>query len=1539
MDSGGTISSGHEVARHLLDTYFKTNAYPFTRHHIDSYDQFLSKDLGLIIKNENPILVLKDRIGDTDFYKYKVEIFIGGQEGNQLMIGTPTVTLQGGKETRLLFPNEARLRNLSYASTVYANILVKITYTEDVVAGVPKEMALDPVIFEKFPLFRVPIMLHSRYCVLHNKPKEFLEQAGECPQDHGGYFIIDGGERVIVSRQEQAFNTLYVRRQGCDSSNNDISIYATISCFSTETRRTKRVSFVMDRKTGAIRVTLPFVRTPIPLFILFRALGIQTDKDIIQTVFPDMESDEAKILMDMLEPSVNEAYPYLTKYSAIQFIKVFTKGFSEATVLDIIYNQTFTHVENQPGARVQYLGQIVRKILRVAAGLESETDKDNTRNQRCLVSGFSTQMLFQDIYKQWKKLVGRYVDYEYNCNPTLYKGTAFRNIFSAGNANQIFVYNHITDSLMKAFRGKWGSGLGEEKAGLIQVLSRLSYLDFMSHCRRVVLDFDTSLKLTGPRHLHPSQFGYYCTHETPGGGSIGITKNLSILTTISTGTPVKPFQAWLDRRGFLIKPNDISPIHRAVYVPVEINGALYGYTTSPLQFVKMLKYMKNTGWMPPSVSVGFDYAERRVFIYMDEGRPIRPLIIVRDGTPTPMDALKKIKTWRDAVLGSDPERNVTMSISDFADPLAAMESASIEEYIARLKPYLGYIEYIDPYEQNLAFIASFHENIQPETTHIEIHPSTMLGIVNSLIPFLNHNQAPRNQLGCSQSKQGLSLFASNFKDRYDNQVHVLCYPQAPITRTLYANYTGEGRMNNGHNVLMALATYQGYNQEDGIVFNADSVARGLFRSIAYRSYESYEEDDPKTQAKTRFGNPKNIPAWNDINPNLDYTKLDDNGFVRVGEYVDENTVIAGAYMAIGNKYKDTSLTPQVWTRGRVEEVVVMYSPTGLRLVKVRIVQDRSPELGDKFTNRHGQKGTIGMLVRAQDMPRLANGQVPDIIVNPHCIPSRMTIAQLLEQLFGKVAMKAGVYADATAFMNEGSPADRMGDILENEYGMERTGNELMYNGITGEQIPAQIFAAPLYFMRLKHMTEDKWNARGEGRREQRTHQPTGGRGQQGGLKIGEMDRDAILCHGVSEFFQESLMKRSDGTTHMICNGCGTFPIYNEKLNIRICPLCDGPVKYVGDSVKTLEILPPLHQSRVTFSKIAAPYVLKLLEHELETYLNMGLRILTTKDVDHMRRPEDLNPLAKEKIRGPLQSLVLPEPHVPDIIPSVDEDARLTELQAAAFGMPTAAASGMPGAANIDGPVANSLPPVVVTETVREVPGSLGTVIVTNDANALPETTATAPLPDSTLFQPSEGQAAAAVNASNAQLATMKQEADALTARQKKQYFVITTPTGQYALIDENSITTSNILSIVYPIEILEVKYPSMLEKARSNASGIPVQLDTAAAPQPMFMAQAMPDGSFQQAALPGAAPTLIVDTRPEVQNQMFGQQGGMRMRSRSPRRVNFRSQAQSAAAIGMPQQGGFQEASQPFDDGFDEGAPAQEGPAKYSSVVTVNKLG
>jgi DNA-directed RNA polymerase II subunit RPB2 len=1200
---------GRRLSRRIINSYFTTQDYPYTRHHIDSYDQFMSTDLRSILRTSNPILILKDLLPNSNTYAYKVEIFVGGKDADKLRIGTPVVSLEKGEDVRLLFPNEARLRNLTYATEVIADIDVRLTFSEraadgQVVSGEPVEISIPNV-----HLFKIPIMLHSRYCLLHGKPKEFLRQAGECPYDQGGYFIVDGSEKVLVTKQEQAFNTLYISKRRYEK-DQKVATFASVTSLNPETRAVKYVAFGHMRKSEVLNVSLPYVRKPVNVFILFRAMGVQSDEAIMNLIFPDKSGADFQFLADKLVPTIVDAHPFLSSYACIQYIKTLTKGFSEVHVLDIIKNQLFIHVPDTPGARLNYLADCIRSIIRVTYDFDKPTDRDDIRNQRCLTSGFSIQMLFNGIYAKWRKAVSLSVDKEWEYNKRIYSGEAFANIFDPGNKVRIFNEGYMSDSFMRAFKGKWGSGMGEEKAGLLQQLSRLSYLDFLSHCRRVVLEFDTGMKLASPRHLHTSQFGYFCTNETPGGASIGITKNLSILTFISTGVNPAPLIDWLRRRGGVASCSSITADQKQVFIPVTINNGIIGYTRTATELLTVLRAMKHTGYLPCTVGVGFSYTGRRLFIYTDEGRPLRPLIVNRKGMP--VKAIAEAKSWRDLILGTHPRRQVPISNSEFADPLADKADVTFEDYMADLTPHLSVLEYVDPYEHNETYIATFPEHISAETTHIEVHPSTMMGLMTGMIPYANHNQSPRNQLSCSQSKQGLSIYATNWRNRYDNNGHILCYGEAPLVRTMYYDYAAEGRIGYGHNIIMALAPFEGYNQEDGIVFNRDSFQRGLFRSIAYRSYEFFEEDDEKTGTKTRIGNPANIPGWTDLRPGLDYKHLDDRGIIKAGQYVDEDTVICAGYMMPEKgKYKDASLTPQVWTRGIVESVVITVNNQGLRLVKIRVSQDRMPELGDKFSNRHGQKGTIGMMFPAVDMPRTASGIVPDVIVNPHSIPSRMTIAQVLEQLFGKAAAMHGAIGDATSFMNEGSPAAVIGDVLEEQYGAERYGNEILYDGKTGAQIPTEIFIAPVYYMRLKHMVEDKWQARTTGRKELRTHQPTGGRGKEGGLRIGEMDRDAIITHGIAGFLRESIMKRSDGTTFPICTGCGTVPIYNERLEISVCPMCQGPLKFAGNTVDTLEMIPPLTKPVAPIIKVEIPYATKLLDQELTMFMNAGFRYQTT----------------------------------------------------------------------------------------------------------------------------------------------------------------------------------------------------------------------------------------------------------------------------------------------------------------------------------------
>jgi DNA-directed RNA polymerase II subunit RPB2 len=1479
------------LAERLLKVYFQTQDYALTRHHIESYDQFLSQDLPAMLAGKNPLIMLQGKIRDTMDYMYRAEIFIGGMTGKQVYIGTPTVTLKDSEEVRVLYPNEARLRNLTYASSVEADIVIRVTFNKpgEEPRVVMMDPAADPARFgylARFPLFKIPIMLHSRYCLLHGKPQEFLVEAGECQYDQGGYFIVNGAEKVLITHQEQSFNVLDISLKDDPK----ISLFASIRCLSPSTRQIKYMAFQFNRidrldpDRGTLHVSLPYVRKPVPVFILFRAMGVQSDEDILRMIFPDPESAEAKMLSPLLYDSMVEAHPFLDTFSAVQFIKVFTKGFSEAHVLDVLYNQTFTHVENRPGARLAYLADCVRKILRVKAGIDKETDRDDTRNQRCITSGVLTRMLFEGAYNLWSKAMLLTIDREYKNNEGIYQGDAFLSLFGQGTLSKHFSSTVLNDNIMRGFKGKWragtGVGVGEEKSGVLQALSRLSYMDFLSHCRRVVLDFDTGEKNPEPRRLHTSQYGYFCTNETPGGASIGITKNLSILAAISTYTNPATFIEWLLTRGAVMGCDQVTPQTAARATPVYVNAGIVGYTLQPLKLRDALKAMKWTGCLPATVSIGFNIREQRLFVYMDEGRPLRPLIHLGPRGTIPIEALESAKTWRDLVLGRyGPTETRNLYQTGFVDPLKGEEAPPLERYVEALMPYAGVIEYVDPYEANESYVANFPERITPETSHMEIHPSTIVGLMTSMIPYANHNQSPRNQLSCSQSKQGLSVYATNYKNRFDNQVHVLCYPQAPLVRTLYYDYVADGQMGYGNNLILAMGSFTGYNQDDGILMNADTISRGMFRSIFLRSYEFTEDDDPLTKSKTRVGNPAKIPGWTKLKSGMDYSKLDDRGVVRVDSLVDETTVLIGAYMQSPNgDMADASVPAQVWTRGRVESVSIVLNNQGRATVKVRVTQERLPELGDKFcltpdhevltlergwvgvaevqpddhvaqlgangvlewilpleivsfahsgevyefkdktgaysvavtgdhrmvvanerrqteillakdlflderpltfvdqagpiaavysrqrylhnpfgasvhclrvpsqiflvrragspaafwtgnSNRHGQKGTIGMLMRGYDMPRRADGLAVDMIMNPHAIPSRMTVAQLLEALMGKAAAEFGAVANATMFMNEGSPVESIGKVLRDELGMEPFGEELMYDGMSGQFIPGQIFVGNVYTMRLKHMPEDKWNARGAGRREQRTHQPTGGRGAQGGLRIGEMERDAILAHGVSDFLHESMMKRSDAYETYLCNGCGMIPIYNEGQGLFLCPTCDGPVRYVGNRPDTFELLTPVKRSTTTFSKVQMPYAMKLLDQELSFFLNMGLRFATEHDLKKFRDvgTEQLSEDQKRALlEAPLPQMVLPETRVPEYVPQAEEPEVSPGDLAALGGRDEEGEAGDAPAANREAPVGEAVeapaPAPAQPQTLQAAPGP---------ANGLPNlglTLASATLP-------------------------------------------------------------------------------------------------------------------------------------------------------------------------------------------------------------------
>ena len=1232
-----------DVAPALYQRYF--DAFPgtfLTQHHMESYEAFMFRTMPQVILSENPITDLKEPLDESgSVYKYKTEIFVGGEaksvEDLAIDVGAPIITLDDGKTVRRMFPNEARIRDLTYATTIRADILIRLTLTEpSAQPGQQYTSTVHELKIDQFPLFRIPTLIRSKLCATYGASQALLTEMGECRNDHGGYFMVDGAEKLLITRQEQAFNTVIVSLK--PPHDLKVNTYASVVCQHPKTKHTRRVTFYRlhasgSVEEGAIRVSIPTVKGAIPLFVLFRALGVESDEDIVRMILPDTSAASTKTMENTLIASIHDAYPITTTVHAIEFIRTLTKGFIVANVLHMLHEYLFSHVPDKPLARAQYLAEIVRKMIRVEMGMEPQTNRDDIRNQRLLPTGSLLLGLFSESWKDWKKSVKLEVGKQYNYNKSLYQGTNYLNIFSAGNISKVLSTGSLNDSIMRGFRGKWGTNPQNTKTGVIQPVARISYLDSMSHTRRVVSDFDTSMKLTGPRHLHTSQVGYFCTAETPTGSHIGATKNMSILTAISIYAEYESLMNWLFSRGKVIDVSAAPTSLAATATSVQINGGTIGFSTQPDLLTRTLKLMKWTACLPPTASISFNTADNIVRIYLDDGRPIRPLWHLQAGGKWPRIMLeaqagtKSIPSWRDLVCGTYP-MNAGRGIysADFVDPLADKESVDFIDYETELSDFMGAIEYIDPYEGNESYVSWWGNvaDLSPEHTHAEIHPSSLMGLLGSMIPFANHNQSPRNQLSCSQSKQGIGYYATNYENRFDTYGSMLCYGEGALCRTIVHEAVAGGQMPYGTNVIFCLNSFNGYNQDDGILFNRSSIERGLFRSLALRSYSTVEEEDPITKARYRIGNPRNILAWSDLAPGNDYSQLDEYGVIKEGVVIHDKTVLVGRYLTNPEtgKLSDASLLPTVFTRGRVDKVVVLHQANGLRLVRIRILEERVPELGDKFSSRHGQKGTMGMLLDAIDMPRTADGLVPDVVVNPHCIPSRMTIAQILEQVFGKLGAAIGSKMNATSFMNDEQSFNAIADALQ-QIGLQREGEEILYSGMTGKMYSTSVFMAPLYFMRLKHLTQDKQNSRAAGRKEIRTHQPTGGRGNEGGMRIGEMERDTLIAHGGAAFLQESMMKRSDGTSFWVCNGCGTIPLYNEDTKLFLCPTCDGPVTYQGDTTDTLGLVLPVRKSRTTFSRIEIPYALKLLDQELTTFMNAGFRFLTEKNSRQFREPTEM----------------------------------------------------------------------------------------------------------------------------------------------------------------------------------------------------------------------------------------------------------------------------------------------------------------------------
>lgn len=805
----------------ILDRYFEDHRYPFTKHHLDSFREFLRTYIPNTVRSYNPIVMMKEDAAGNEILR--VQIFIGGKDGKRIFIERPTILDEDGK-AMLLTPQDARLRNLTYSSHLFADILVEY-YKDGSAAPVTRD-------FPMTHIGSVPLMLHSESCILHGQGSRVLQGFGECPMDPGGYFIIDGKEKVIVSQERITTNRLFIGKSEdpnysykgmirCTGSSGETALSPrTVELYlirNPDTFMEPNVKEDFQKSKGAIMVSLPSIRGLVPLTTVFRALGIESDRQIVELICGPIEKAHTAF-MDFIRPSLTHgaASGIYTMSSALEYLSVRTAYESVSHVRTILATDLFPNIAESLDMKAMYLGYLVHQLMKTSLGMMQPSDRDSYAFKRVDISGFLLAQLFQETYDIFRKHVRDQIDKEYYYGP--WKNTGHvEDMIRIENMGRMFPGTMLTDIFATSLKGRWGSDKNDPDQGKVQDLARISYIGFLSHLRRVNLPLDRSIKVTSPHRLHSQQWGIMCPFESPDGASIGYLKNFALMTQITFGTSEQNVVHCLEDLG-VIALSHIPPSQHMDrdLIRVFLNGVYYGITTNPELVVRAIRVFRRTGILNPFVSVTWNIVENEIRVQTEAGRPCRPLLIVQKGEVMfKKVATNKNKNWFSWVFGSLlPEgelSNDTYYLDTYKSPFDMMDyqGRPLPDIIKDLEHKQGCIEYLDIEEENTMYIAMKEDGITGFHTHLEIHPSTAFSVVTNIVPFANHNQAPRVYFHAAQSKQAIGIYTTNFSKRFDTMGYIQHYPQKRIVTTRGSFYNGNNSMPNGTNVIVAVATHTG----------------------------------------------------------------------------------------------------------------------------------------------------------------------------------------------------------------------------------------------------------------------------------------------------------------------------------------------------------------------------------------------------------------------------------------------------------------------------------------------------------------------------------------------------------------------------------------------------------------------------------------------------------------------------------------------------------------------------------------------------------
>ncbi len=1062
------------------------------RQHINSYNEFVRYGLQAIVDEVGKIDV------ETLTNPYTVEF-------GKIRVGFPRVTEHDASKT-LVTPMEARMRNLTYSAPIELEMKI-----------VQNGIVTDS---QYLYIGDLPVMVKSDLCSLSKKSIDELIEEGEDYLDPGGYFIINGSERVIVGLEDLAPNKMLVevKKQGGATLYN-VTVYSSVIGY----RSKLEISMHQD---GVIYARFSNLPTDIPVVVLMRALGLESDREIVEAVSLKPE------IQDLLGPTFDKCAEVVTANDALVYIgNRVAHGLQEEYRVKRAENVLdwglLPHLGKNPEDRLSkalFIGEAVCKLLEYKLGWIHADDKDHYGNKVIRLAGQLLADLFRTCFRNLVK------DMKYQLEHSGQK----RGI---GVVNVAIRPGIITDKLRNAIAtGNWGRG----KVGITQLLDRTNYLSTISHLRRIQSPLSRSQPNFEARDLHPTHFGRVCPCETPEGSNCGLVKNLALSAIISVASDPKEIMNIITQIG-LIPYKDAPREVKMNGARVFLDGGVVGYVIDPEGFCKEFRNMRRIGLIPSDVSIYLKVppnpnAETRIYINTYAGRVLRPLIIVKDGVPQ----LRK--------------EDMDLVIKD---------KMSWRELLKR-----GELELIDANEEENCYIATSIYELTPEHTHLEISMTGMLGAVASIIPYAEHNQSPRNTYESAMAKQALGFPTPVYKHLMNVRSHLLLYPQTPMVTTGSFEMLNLDKRPIGQNAVVAVLSYDCYNIEDAIVLNRASVERGFGRTFFFRLYEA-EAQLYLGGMKDRFEIPNPDSNVKGYRGDKFYRLLEPDGVVFPEANVSGGDVLIGKvspprfteeYREIeaGGPYmRDTSVAVRPSETGVVDSVIMSINVEGGKMYKVKVRDLRIPELGDKFASRHGQKGVVGLLANPEDLPYTEDGIVPDLIINPHAFPSRMTVGQFIESIAGKVGALRGKPVDGTTFCGE--TVASLERQLE-EFGFVKTGKEVMYDGKTGERYVADIFVGVVYYQKLHHMVADKIHARARGQVQMLTKQPTEGRSRGGGLRFGEMERDCLIAYGTSMVLKDRLLDESDKTDVHVCENCGLIAYFDAKTRKYTCRVCGTNAK-------------------------------------------------------------------------------------------------------------------------------------------------------------------------------------------------------------------------------------------------------------------------------------------------------------------------------------------------------------------------------------------